>query len=720
MSKVVLSQHEKSEYILLTPSHLPARSGPHHGVHAVPSDLDFVLEELAQSPIVALDFETRGTDYSFDLVPVGVGFAWNRGSCYFEWASLSVSQIEQLFGSLRKHSGLVAHNVYFDGGVALQAAGFHLSWHMCTYSLYSMLANEGVPGRYWGLKQAQVELLLWEETNEKELDEWLVVNGYYTGNRRIDNSPEYLLAQMVEGKLRPDKGEMWRAPAHILGKYCILDAESTYLLHTHVLAPVLHKFPAMVEFVCIHWMHLIQVLIDQKMHGILMDVSGLHARSDQLKGLIEELGASFLADPEVAEHIREMEVAVVDDMRASAPKKFNNNGAVSKVWEKHNAKCEAILRRELPEYRFNINSGMQLRELFYVRLGMTTKIQTEKGEPSVSSKALRFLGRLGISLVQRSEYVKELSYITKYIELTQLRDSIHPSFRTPGTTTGRLSSKEPNLQQVPKSKEVMGLWRARPGYVFVDLDFAALEPTVTTEFSGDENMKRIYGNEASPYQDFYLYIASSIPGISDRVRGAGYDPENPTKEGVANAKKICKADRNTCKVVALACAYGAGVKKVHQTLEEQEVFLEWEEVEAIHSGYWRLFSQVKEFGRSLGFELKRNKGYVLNGMGRPMAVSPDLERDVLNRFIQSTGHDVLVRYIALLVAELNRQGLEWAPIIIDLHDASTIEVREDQADRAVQCFRTAMDQLNKVLGGSIRLRGTPMVGVNLAEVKEAE
>ncbi len=276
------------------------------------------------------------------------------------------------------------------------------------------------------------------------------------------------------------------------------------------------------------------------------------------------------------------------------------------------------------------------------------------------------------------------------------------------------------MQQVPKTKEVMSLFRARKGYVFVDLDFAALEPTVTTEFSNDENMERIYGNQASPYQDFYLFIASSIPGIQERVTAAGYYPENPTKEGVANAKKVCKADRNTCKTVALACAYGAGVPKVHKTLEEQEVYLPIEQVRTIHSGYWELFSQVKDFGRSLGFELRRNKGYILNGMGRPMAISPDLERDALNRFIQSTGHDILVIYISLLIRHLNERQIEWAPIVIDLHDASTIEVREDQAQMAIECFNEAMNSLNKLLQGRIRLRGIPVIGRNLAEVKEAE
>jgi DNA polymerase I-like protein with 3'-5' exonuclease and polymerase domains len=344
----------------------------------------------------------------------------------------------------------------------------------------------------------------------------------------------------------------------------------------------------------------------------------------------------------------------------------------------------------------------------------------ESPQPATSTKALAKMGDVGKILIERADRIKALSFVDGYVELIQNRPTMHPSYRTPGTITGRLSSSGPNQQQQPKTVKMMSPFIARPGHILIDADFASLEPTVTTEFSQDPNMEVIYGNQASPYQDFYLFIASSIPGIRERVLAAGYNPINPTKEGTANTKKVCKSDRQVCKLVALAAAYGASANKVMQILEEQNIFMSMHEVESIHRGYWELFAQVKDFGRSLYFEWKRNGGYIVNGMGRPMAVPEKYNRDLLNRFIQSTGHDILVKYVNILCTEFHNRNIPYTPVVIDLHDSTCVEVAEGLEKPAIQVFHDSMDILNRQLGGRIKLKGTPVSGKNLAEVKEAE
>lgn len=173
-------------------------------------------------------------------------------------------------------------------------------------------------------------------------------------------------------------------------------------------------------------------------------------------------------------------------------------------------------------------------------------------------------------------------------------------------------------------------------------------------------------------------------------------------------------------LIAHNCQYGAGVRKVHQTLEEQEIDIPYYEVEKIHTGYWDLFAQVKDFSRSLYYEKRRNKGYILNGVGRPMAIPDEFEKDILNRFIQSTGHDVLTMYITILTKNLNASGIPWTPIVIDWHDATTVEVPEDRAQDVVDIFNQSMVELNSILQGTIKLRGVPTVGRNMSDVKEPE
>jgi DNA polymerase I-like protein with 3'-5' exonuclease and polymerase domains len=719
MSLVQLSEHERQEYLLLQPVVRPARTGTNFQlVHPIES-LQDILSSIRESRIVAVDFETRGGDYSADMQAIGIGFAWDEGNCYFDIGSLSNRDKQAIVAALNNHQGLIAHNVYFDGGVAKQCLGVSPKWKYCTYSLYSYLANEGYAGRSWGLKVAQVELLGWKDSNEHELDDWLIVNGYYIGNRRVDHSPEYLRTQFREGKIRPDKSAMWNAPAHILGKYCCLDAESTYLLYMEVLELALRRFPDLDRFICDHWMGLIDTLIDQKIYGIEMDRPGLIERKNTLLAQIASLDVQFERMPEVYPHVLAMEQEYKQEHLAKEPARIKKDGGISKNWEKWNARLALIDNRQDPEYRFNMQSTMQLRELLYNRLGNEPRIFSDKGEPSTSIKALQPMGAVGKLLTERAWLVKELGYIEKYLELTETRPTIHPSFRTPGTTTGRLSSKEPNLQQVPKSKAVMSLFRARPGKVWVDLDFSALEPVVATEYSQDENMMQIYG-DGRPANDIYCFVMAHIPGMEERARALGYDPYNPTKESLARVKKEMKKERGICKTVVLACQYGAGVRKVHQTLEEQEIHLSFDEVETIHSGYWNLFSQVKDFARSLQYERKRHKGYILNGMGRPMAIPDEFEKDILNRFIQSTGHDVLTVYITLLKRNLDAAGIQWNPIIIDFHDATTVEVNERDGERTLGIFNKAMHDLNNMLQGTIKLKGVPVIGRNLAEVKEPE
>lgn len=721
-------------YILLEPGYHPPRSLPPRTLR---SSLVEALESASRSKIVAVDFETRGNDYSLPLLEglspssehetgqpetfelIGIGMAWDTGNCYFDWRELDLESRNQVANFLSTHPGLIAHNVYFDAGVAAQCIGTSVSnWHTCTYSLLAFLANESTVFRKWGLKTAQVELLGWEEKGDVELDRWLVLNGYYKGTRRKDTSVEYLTQQFETGGLRAEKGQMWRAPPEVLGKYCCLDAESTYLLYTEILRPALERFPGLVEHMTAH-MTLISELVRQKILGLEMDTEGMDKLVLDLQGQIEGLTERFLSDPRVVPVVRKLEAEKRLPLESSPPERLKKDGGVSKNYTNWQARVEQARAGRLPQYNFNVQSGDQMRRLLYEELGYPIRILTDSGLASVGSDSFKHMGNLGAILLERADPVKQLSYVSKYQELTQHRSTMHPSFRVPGTTSGRLSGKEPNLQQIPKTGAVMSLFRSRPGTVWVDLDFAALEAMIATEFTLDPNMLALYDNDA-PDNDIHLFVAAGIPGMRERIAATGYDRYNPTRESLDRAKEECKRDRSITKSVVYACQYGAGIDKVMQTLEEDDVFLSRDEVAVIHNGYHATFPEVRNFGKKLGYQWQENDGWILNGMGRPMAVPETEKKDMLSRFIQSTGHDILTRYVQILVTELRRREVPYEPIIIDFHDASTVEVPEAYAGVTVEVFQWSMAELNRQLGGRIRFRGIPTVGVNLAQVKECE
>jgi hypothetical protein len=377
---------------------------------------------------------------------------------------------------------------------------------------------------------------------------------------------------------------MWRAPVSILGKYCILDAESTYLLYTEILSPVLEYFPGLRDFYYLYWMPLIELHIEQKLVGIPVDREGLQARQDILHLGIQGHENTLRTHPSTQDAIlgieselreelasKEPERYLKQKVRPPEPPKYRKDGAISKTWthwvenehkytvpvqsrnwENWRERWEVAVRGDNPDYRFNLDSGHHLQKLLYQYLGYEVKVLTESGQPATGLKALKAMGEIGQLLIERNWLEKERTYVTDYIQRTETRGTIHPSYRLPGTSTGRLSSKGPNLQQVPKSKAVMSLFIAPPGKVWVDLDFAALEPTVATYYSGDENLMQIYG-DGRPPNDIYLFVGSHISSMKQKILEAGYNPSAPTKEGISNAKKVAKHERNICKTVTLAC-----------------------------------------------------------------------------------------------------------------------------------------------------------------------
>jgi DNA polymerase I-like protein with 3'-5' exonuclease and polymerase domains len=356
-------------------------------------------------------------------------------------------------------------------------------------------------------------------------------------------------------------------------------------------------------------------------------------------------------------------------------------------------------------------------------MGMEPIEFTKKGLPKIDTDSLKAFGPGGEALETFHLTHKELSFVVDFIERTQLRPTIHPGFRTPGTVTGRLSGVEPNIQQVPKSRRFLQCLRARPGHVWIDADVTSLEPVVCTELSGDEQLMRVFGPDSPPGSDIYLHTGAGLPQFRDQIVAAGYDPDNLTPEGAAAAKKLCKAIRGICKVLYLSSSYGAGPKKICKTLKMQGVPIELDEVQEMHTQYWEYYQGIKRWEKELKQEHRQNKGWVMNGIGRPIGVHQDSDRakdkrkDIVNRVVQSTGHDLLVQYLRILSEGLDATGIKWYPIIWDFHDECIVEVPEAEAEMAMETFREAQDILNKELGGTIPLKINPVVVRTLADAK---
>lgn len=714
-------------FALLQPGDFPSRG---IGIIVDPSCWDdAVAAVLRTKEVVAFDLETTGLDAQLpESAIVGMGLAGKEFNYYFHRLGNEV-QFDKLFlRLLDSNLEFIAHNAYFDGQWVLQKYGKHMNWVACTSAWYRHLATEGWVGQRWGLKDAMVDVLGWPTPNDGALIEWLENAGF------------------VNGAGKADKGQMWRCPPDVLGEYCLLDAEATYLLYYNVLLPALNRFPALTEYLSGPFLNLIKVLMEQKLHGILIDRDGLLAAQHEIRSSQTPAEEYLLRESELAPLVRELEAAKLAEFQATEPAQFltkklgkeppqfRKDGAQSKVWEKWVLKRDTppavsknwlrwSERKQLiadglePAYRFNLRSGDHLRWAFFDKMGYDAIEFSDSGLPSVAEDSLQAFGPVGTKLAEYLTLEKELSFVDTYLELTQDRQTVHPSFVTPGTYTGRLSGREPNIQQVPKSRRFLQCLKARPGHVWIDADFTSLEPVVCTELSGDPELMKVFGPTAPKGSDIYLHTGLGLPQFRDEIIAAGYDPDNFSAEGAAAAKKTCKKLRSICKVFYLSRSYGAGARKIHKTLQMQGIEIGLDAVSEMHTQYGEYYAGIKRWEYRLKSELRANHGWVLNGIGRPLGVHRDYERDVVNRVVQSTGHDILVKYIQILGDLLTESEISWKPIIVDFHDEVLVEVPEEQAIATVGAFKRAEFRLNEQLGGTIPLKINPVIVNNLAEAK---
>lgn len=734
MDHVTLTNHPR--FVLLEPKPTPARTGDNYQVVA-PDEATAVklLESCWRSSVVALDFETRGNDYSLsreEAEVVGIGLAWDKGSVYIDaFADYGDDAWNLLHRIVLEHAGLIAHNVYFDGGWVRRDFGTHSHWLACTYGLYMQVASEGWEGQRWGLKEAMVDVLMWSNTNETELDTWLIDNGYHKQNKA------------------PQKGEMWRAPASILGKYCVLDAEATYLLYTEHLAPVLRMFPQLERYHRQDFLPHVMIHIDQKMGGILTDRAHWQQYASVLSADIALAEATFRSHPDVMPHLKDYEDALLKELLDKEPSRYkkvkerreptkltktgeiskiwlrweeltNTPPEESKVWQRWEERRLAALAGQLPEYRFNIQSGDQLRWLMYDRLNHRVLLETESGLPAIGEDALQAMGEVGKILIGRALKVKELSYISDYIARTESRPTLHPSFKMPGTVTGRLAGREPNLQQLPKTVGTLSGFVSRPGHSFVDCDVNALEMVVTAELSQDKNLLSLYGPK-SLKNDIYLFYGSMMAGIGPKILGLGYDPYNPVPEVIDATKKACKKERAIAKLLILSDNYGSGVKKKQKILELNGVSMSVAEVQDMHDSLLAAKDGVLQYVAFLQDQWRLNRGYVENGYGRPICIDEKYLKDILNRVVQSSGHDILQLYSRIAARLLTEAKLQWRPIVMDWHDESIIEVPDEEVDVARHIMEVdAYRELNQILGGTCPLKGSAAVAKTLAGIKLEE
>lgn len=272
-----------------------------------------------------------------------------------------------------------------------------------------------------------------------------------------------------------------------------------------------------------------------------------------------------------------------------------------------------------------------------------------------------------------------------------------------------------NLQQQPKTPGYLECYKARAGYKLVQADLTAIEPHIIAEFSKDPTMLKLYGPGAAP-NDIYLFAGAHIALFRDEIRKY-YDPDKPTAESIALAKKHCKQLRNICKAITLACGYSAGVKKVRSMLITLGYPMTIDEARIIHRDYWQLYAGIKKFQQKLEMIWSEQGGYIPSVLGTPICIAAQYISDAVNRFAQTSGHMCLQKFLYHTDKLRTERGIRMAPWIADWHDEFIFECLEADVPAALQAIVDALEITNQELGMTIQIKAEPMVADNLAEIK---
>lgn len=734
-----------------------------------------------ENKLWCLDFETKGDWADAEGHPVGVALACADGSVYIPLTESHQDTLRVLVQILHSlNIEIIAHNAFFDAGwifkmftqdgkprdgLGSSEPGMWLNWR-CSYALYRYLASEGYPGQTYGLKNAQVQLLGWKEKGDVKLDDWLICNGHFSSVSKKKKKGYYFYNKWTNGGRNvqeegPEECEgddrwvssrkemMYLAPAEILGEYARLDAMSTYDLYTKVLSPVLEQFEGLQWYYYEVFSRVLYTLVWQKCIGMIIDMDALTYHKSMLEEKIKKLKDDFLNHTEIRPHLEAFNKAKLDTLKAKEPAKylsswppkgpkaqFKKDGTVTKAWESYEEKLKAgptvsknwlSWKEKIDEMEasepFNLASGQQRAWLFYEAVGHPIVHTTETGLPKTDETALKAFGEPGSILIKYIAAEKELGFNTSLKGvLNQATMRYHPSFRVPGTHTGRLSGAGGfNAQNPPKSLDFLRCFTVPDDYVIITCDHSSLEDYVLAELSRDMSLWDFYGPNSRKGNCMYLSVGSRLPVLGERIKEAGYNPDSWTPDSVRAAKKKASKWRQVAKAIVLGANYGAGPKTLHKQLTDNNIDIDIEDVFKMYKGFWELRQGVKVWEKELRRQWEDNGGWILNGIGRPICLEPMRDKDLVNATVQSSGHDAHMLFQALIAEYLSNDGFDWYPWHMDMHDCSMFAVRADQAKAACDLLTNVIyPELNRLLGGEISLKGDPNVCITWADDKDEE
>ncbi|MGN0470779.1 MAG: DNA polymerase I [Acutalibacteraceae bacterium] len=333
-------------------------------------------------------------------------------------------------------------------------------------------------------------------------------------------------------------------------------------------------------------------------------------------------------------------------------------------------------------YEFNINSPKQLGAALFEKLGLPAKKKTKSGY-STNADVLEDL----------KNYHPVINDILEYRTLTKLKSTycdglvkviaadgrIHSSFNQTETRTGRISSTEPNLQNIPvrteRGKELRRFFCAKNGCVLVDADYSQIELRVLAHIADDKNMIDAFKNN----YDIHTSTAAKVFGLPQEM--------------------VTPALRSRAKAVNFGIVYGIGAFSL-----AKDIGVSRKEADKYIKDYLALYSGIDGYMNRV-VENAKNDGYVTTMFGRRRYL-PELtssnrnirafgERVARNMPIQGTAADIIKIAMIKVFNRLKKENMK-SRLILQVHDELIVEAPEDEAQKAAQILNEEMENAVKI------------------------
>lgn len=738
--------------------------------------------EEVDSDLLTYDVETNGkNEKTADLFGIGLAFTiskafyvpWRNPDGSYFWNDKERAEIIVWLRILLKTRKLIGHNIIYDALVTEKNLDINIDDNIHADTILMKHTVDEEPP--FALKEIAVQ----------SLGDW------------ADNAQEKLKDEVLAagGRWTKDQKDMYLASTQTLGEYCCWDVILTLMLYfkfnDKIYEEGLQDLFYNTEVMPLYR----EVTINMKRKGFPIDRPYYQRLKQEIGGEIDRLEDEIMRD--VSKDISQFEQQLLDEeypvkstgnfpkayaevhnivlpatkdgkitlaakavaaqakaaQAAGAPQAHLDfyNGLINKSLETSPtilAGKERVQRKMYfdsnPDcrYVFNLRSNDHLIDLIFNKWGFKAGERTPTGKPKLDDEYLESLkGNPAIDKLK--DYKKLNKLLSTYVDGILDREVdgyIYTSMLQFGTTSGRYSSRDPNLQNQPRIKEedsglsalvlkyVNAIRRgfiAGPGRKVVNADYSSLEPVCFAHMSGDEKLRDIFRNG----EDLYSRVAIetfSIQGVSAIKKDPNY------------LGKTMKEIRQKSKVFCLAVPYGAEAARISEAMG-----VSYGEAQEIIDNYLNGFPSLKTYMHRCNY-MAKTRGYVQTEFGRIRHLKEarsiytlygdrildwkyankngqtDIRRKFKNSLnnaknfpIQGLAAHIVNRAMIAIAREFKKHNIDgW--IALQVHDEITCIIAEHHAQLAVDIMRNCMENTTKI---SVPLMAEPLIADSWADAK---